>query len=128
VDKLIQQGVTNFISMGKLGFDQLAASIVISKKQQGANVRLIFALPCRNQDRRWTSSQKQLYQSLQSKADEVFYLSKKCDYYCTIRCTRYIIDNSAYCICASFCSVSEIAEVAHCAQQKGLQVINVAKF
>ncbi|MCL2674097.1 MAG: DUF1273 domain-containing protein [Defluviitaleaceae bacterium] len=126
IDKLIRQGVTDFVSMGKLGFDLLAASIVISKKQQGANVRLKFALPCRNQDKRWSSTQKQLCQSLQSETDEVFYLSEECDYYCTIRCVRYLTDNSAYCIYASFYSVGEIAETAHYAQQKGLQVINAA--
>jgi len=33
-----------------MGFDQIAASLVIGKKQQGADIRLILALPCRNQD------------------------------------------------------------------------------
>ena len=36
----------NFISGGALGFDQIAASLVITKKQQGLGIRLIFALPC----------------------------------------------------------------------------------
>ena len=31
IEKLIQQGVTNFISGGNLGFDQIAASLVIAK-------------------------------------------------------------------------------------------------
>ena len=61
VDKLIQQGVRNFISGGALGYDQICASLIISKKQQGANIRLIFALPCHNQDEKWTDRQKQLY-------------------------------------------------------------------
>lgn len=42
--------VTDFVSVGGLGFDQIAASLIIEKKQQGSDVRLVFALPCRNQD------------------------------------------------------------------------------
>lgn len=50
VDRLIGQGVTTFISGGALGFDQVAASLVIAKKEMGRDIRLVFALPCRNQD------------------------------------------------------------------------------
>ena len=35
IDHLIQQGVTNFISGGAVGFDSISSSLVISKKQQG---------------------------------------------------------------------------------------------
>jgi len=56
IDMLIHQGVTNFISGGVLGFDQLAASLIIAKKELGANVRLIFALPYRNHAENWTTS------------------------------------------------------------------------
>ena len=49
VEKLIENGVTTFISGGAIGFDQISASLIISKKQQGADIKLTFALPCRNQ-------------------------------------------------------------------------------
>lgn len=42
VDNLISQGVTNFISGGVLGFDQIAASLIVAKKEMGYNVRLIL--------------------------------------------------------------------------------------
>ncbi len=32
VDNLISQGVTNFISGGELGFDQIAASLIVADK------------------------------------------------------------------------------------------------
>jgi uncharacterized phage-like protein YoqJ len=55
--RLISQGVTDFICGGGLGFDQIAASLIIEKKQQCANVQLIFALPYRNQYKKWTERQ-----------------------------------------------------------------------
>lgn len=36
VDNLISQGVTDFISGGALGFDQIAASLIVAKKEMGA--------------------------------------------------------------------------------------------
>lgn len=35
VDGLINQGVYNFISGGALGFDQIAAALIIAKKRPG---------------------------------------------------------------------------------------------
>ncbi|MCD7948112.1 MAG: hypothetical protein LUG13_07460 [Oscillospiraceae bacterium] len=35
IDNLIAQGVTDFISGGAVGFDQIAASLVVAKKRNG---------------------------------------------------------------------------------------------
>lgn len=35
VENLIGLGVTNFISGGALGFDQIAASLIVAKKEMG---------------------------------------------------------------------------------------------
>lgn len=58
VENLIAQGVTDFISGGALGSDQVAASLIIAKKEMGQRNRLIFALPCKNQDEFWAEGQK----------------------------------------------------------------------
>lgn len=77
VETLISQGVTTFISGGALGFDQIAAPLIVAKKGMGRQLRLIFALPCKNQDERWRIEQKELYHNLLSKADEVIYVSEE---------------------------------------------------
>ena len=69
VDNLIGQGVTDFISGGALGFDQIAASLIVAKKEMGHDIRLIFALPCRNQDELWNAEQKKLFYGLLGEAD-----------------------------------------------------------
>ena len=40
--------VTTFLSGGAIAFEQIAASLIISKKDLGTNIRLVFILPCRN--------------------------------------------------------------------------------
>jgi len=127
VDQLIQKGVTTFMSGGALGFDHIAVSLVITKRQQGANIRLIFALPCRNQDEAWTDRQKQLYRSLLSEADEVRYLSEENTPESMSICNRYMVDNSLYCICAFKDKADGTGQTLHYAQEQGLQVINLAK-
>jgi len=127
VDRLISLGVTDFISGGAIGFDQIVASLIITKKQQGAEIRLIFALPCRNQDEKWTDRQKQLYRSLLGEADEVIYVSEEYTPDCMEKRNRYMVDNSAYCICALMRDISGTGKTVRYAQKQGLEVINVAK-
>lgn len=76
VDNLILQGVTDFISGGALGFDQIAASLIIAKRKQRTYIRLIFALPCINQDEHWNDMQKRQYVHLLTEADEIIYVSR----------------------------------------------------
>ncbi|MGD0856010.1 MAG: hypothetical protein ABSA18_09440 [Dehalococcoidia bacterium] len=38
IDSLISQGVTDFVSGGTLGFDQIAASLIIAKKEISSNI------------------------------------------------------------------------------------------
>jgi uncharacterized phage-like protein YoqJ len=126
VDRLIEKGVTNFISGGAVGFDQICASLIVSKKQQGAEIRLIFALPCRNQDEKWNDRQKQLYRSLLSEANEIIYVSEEYHPDCMRERNIFMVDNSAYCICALVRDISGTGQTARYATAQGIEVINVA--
>jgi len=125
VENLIAQGVTNFISGGALGFDQVAASMIVAKKELGREIRLIFALPCKNHDEHWSAKQKELYRNLLAEADEVIYVSEGYCNGCIKKRNRYMIDHSAYCICARFYPFSSTDQTVMYARQKGLMIINV---
>ncbi|MEG2574815.1 MAG: SLOG family protein, partial [Christensenella sp.] len=99
VDNLISQGVTDFISGGAIGFDQIAASLIVAKKEMGNDIRLIFALPCRNQDMLWSTEQKRLYRGLLDEADEIIYVSEEYTNDCMKKRNQYMVDRSTYCIC-----------------------------
>jgi len=127
IENLIHQGVTHFISGGALGFDQLAASLIIAKKEMGRDIRLIFALPCKNQDGLWNRKQKKLYRNLLAEADKVIYVSEEYHDGCMEECNQYMTDHSAFCICAllpPFCGTDQTIKYA---RQQGLNIINVAE-
>lgn len=126
IDKLIAKGVTVFISGGALGFDQIAALLVVAKKEMGRNICLIFALPCKNQDALWNEKQRNLYNSLLSEADNVIYVSESDDPFCMKRRNKYIVEHSTFCICALLHEKSGTAQTVRFARKKGLTIINVA--
>jgi uncharacterized phage-like protein YoqJ len=126
LDRLIELGVTNFISGGAFGFDQIAAIMVIAKRKRNADIRLILALPCRNHDKSWTSEERRIYGNLLSKADEVCYISEEYSEDCMKKRNFHMIDSSAYCICALLRNGSGTGQTVRYARQKGVDVINVA--
>ncbi|MDO4540667.1 MAG: SLOG family protein [Syntrophomonadaceae bacterium] len=127
VERLIGEGVTTFISGGALGFDQVAASLIVAKKHAGRDIRVVFALPGRNHDDRWSAEQKQLYRNLLAEADEIIYVSEKYANSGIKKRNRYMVDGSAYCICARSYPVSGTDQMLKYARQKGLRIINVVE-
>lgn len=125
VENLISQGVTDFISGGALGFDQIAASLIIAKKEMGRKIHLIFALPCKNQDRLWNAQQRKFYCALLSESDEIVYVSEKYTDDCIKRRNKYMVDHSAYCICALMRAFNGTEQTVKYARQKGLKIVNV---
>lgn len=125
VDALIRRGVTNFISGGALGFDQMAASLVLAKREMNPDICLIFALPCKNQDAKWTEKQKIFYRKLLAEADEIRYISEKYDTQCMKRRNTYMAEQSAYCVCAMLYEKSGTGQTVRHAHKKGVQVINI---
>lgn len=127
LESLIDRGVSDFISGGALGFDQIAASLIIAKKEMGKDIRLIFALPCTNQDAAWNEKQRTLYQNLLSEADEIIYVTEKYNPFCMKRRNRYMVDHSNVCICALLREKSGTGQTVAYARKKGLHIVNVAK-
>ena len=127
IDALIGQGVTDFISGGALGFDQIAASLIVAKKEMGKKIRLIFALPFKNQDTLWNEKQKELYQNLLGETEEVTFVSEEYDPFCMKRRNKYMVEHSAYCICALLHEKSGTAQTVRFARKKGVKIINVSQ-
>ena len=118
IDRLINLGVNNFILSGEPGFDQLAAEAVIKKRDSGQNIRLILALPCRALGKS---------RALKILADEVIYVSESNSSDCVIKCNKYMVDHSKYCICALTHAGSAIAQCVCYALGSGVTVINIKK-
>lgn len=128
IDQLISQGVTDFISAGALGFDQVAASLIIAKKEMGQHIRLIFVLPCKDQNEHWHEKKKKLYHNLLAEADEVILISEEFENGCIKERNRFMINHSSVCLCALFHSIGSTNQSIKYARQRGLKLINVGNL
>ncbi len=126
IENLVRKGVTVFISGGSRGFDQIAAALIIAKKKMGYDIRLLFALPCQNQDELWSDKEKSLYHNLLAEADDVHYVSEEYYIGCMKKRNQYMVDQSDYCICALLYPQSGTSQTVGYAQCKGLHITNVA--
>lgn len=126
VDKLIGQGVTDFISGGALGFDQIAASLIIAKKELGGKIRLTFALPCKNQEIFWQPEQKNLYYALLAHADKIVYVSDEYSKECMFKRNCYMVDNAAHCLCVQLHSFGGTGQTLRYAENKAIKIVNLA--
>lgn len=99
--ELIERGVVFFGSGAALGFDQMAAEIVLRLKDDYPHIRLVMVLPCppEQQSSRWNSKQKKRYYEILEQADRVRILSPQYTDKCMLARNRHMVDFSAYLIC-----------------------------
>ena len=98
IKQMIQEGVVNFISGGSLGFDTVAAIGFIAIKEEFPDIKLILCLPCKDQQKYWSDSDKAVYKSLIESADEVMYAMETYSRGCMQMRNRLMVDASAYCV------------------------------
>lgn len=98
IRKLASDGIRDFITGGAIGFDAIAADTVLKLKSEYRDIRLVLALPCRNQSEKWRKTDKQRYDMHLRLADEVIFLADEYDIGCMMRRNRFMVDNSRCCV------------------------------
>lgn len=93
------RGYTTFICGGALGFDTLAAQRVLQARRRHPELKLVMALPCGDQSRRWSAEDCRAYEQILLAADETHVMSPH--YYdgVMMRRNRYMVDHASLCIC-----------------------------
>ena len=124
---LIHQGARYFGAGGALGFDTMAALCVLKLRTEFPHIRLILVLPCREQAERWSERNKKIYGQILKQADKVVYTAERYYRGCMLKRNRYLVDNSAICVCYLTEDSGGTAYTAEYARQKGLQIINLAR-
>lgn len=95
----IKNGYSIFMAGGALGFDTLAAEVVLGIRKNDPSIKLILALPCRTQTRNWKQSDIERYEEIRKEANDVIYVSDAYTRECMLQRNRYLIDRSELCIC-----------------------------
>ena len=123
----IEKGYRFFETGGALGFDTIAAQIVLELKETYPQIRLILVLPCVTQTKSWLKDDIDEYNRIKELADEVVYTSKEYSKGCMHKRNRYLVDHSTLCICYLTESKGGTAYTVKYAESKGVRVINIAK-
>ena len=122
----IKDGYLYFGAGGALGFDTLAAKIVLELRTIYPEIKLILVLPCLDQAEKWNEEDKEEYERIKSLADKAVYTSGNYFNGCMQRRNRHLIDNSSLCICYLTERIGGTAYTVNYARDKGCMVVNLA--
>jgi uncharacterized phage-like protein YoqJ len=128
VRDLIMQGYDTFLVGGALGFDTLAQLTVIRLRREFPFLRVVMAIPCREQDSRWSPQDRAVYQQLCRLADETILLREEYTDDCMLVRNRYMVEHSSRCVaCWDGSNRGGTAYTVRYARQCGVPVINLWK-
>jgi uncharacterized phage-like protein YoqJ len=130
---LIDRGAVEFRAGGAVGFDLLAArTVLLLRNDFDVDVRLVLALPCRNQTERWLGNDGRglqslrIYHSVKAQADCTVYLADM--YYdgCMKERNRFMVEHASRCIaCWNGSARGGTAQTVRIAKEAGMPVYNL---
>lgn len=71
IENAIKKGYHTFLCGMALGFDMICAEIVLELKKTYPHIKLIGAIPCKNQSSQWPKSQQDRYSNLIKQIDGI---------------------------------------------------------
>ena len=95
---IIEKGIDTFLVGMAVGFDTLCFKILQELKYD-YNFRIIACVPCENQDKNFSLSQKKEYKKMLEEADEKILINKNYTPYCMLERNRFMVDNSSVLVC-----------------------------
>lgn len=125
--ELVNDDYRYFGAGGALGFDTLAAQVVLRLKSDFPQIKLILVLPCVSQAEGWSQHDKEVYESIKERADKVVYTSREYSKGCMHKRNRHLVDHSSVCVCYLKEITGGTAYTVEYARSKNLRVINTAE-
>lgn len=128
---LVSKGVYIFRAGGALGFDTLAASMVIDLKREHSEIKLVLELPYEAQHAKWSDKDKRIFEFIKENADFLNVHSavpknKNQAVEAMYKRNRALVDNSSYCICFMNKNSGGTAYTTAYAKKKDIEIINLA--
>lgn len=124
---LIDRDITCFAAGGALGFDTMAAQVVLDLRATMPRLRLNLVLPCQSQTRGWSEENQLIYEKIKAQANEVTYTAMEYTRGCMFKRNRHLVDQSGICVCYMTRARSGTAYTVNYARRQGLEIINLAE-
>lgn len=124
IEKAIKRGYKTFLCGMAIGFDMICAETVIGLKEKYSDIKIIGALPCKTQDIKWSSKDRERYRNLLSQLDDI-----RCIYdeYIGVECmlerNRFMVNNSSLVIALYNGLSGGTKSTISYARERGLEII-----
>ncbi len=119
---VIIYGVTTFFVGMAEGFDMIACESILKLKKEFSSIRLIAVVPCINQEKFWSESQKKRYIQLLSKCDEKVVISQTYTKSCMNDRNKYMVEHSSICVACFNGNAGGTRNTILYAKEKGLKI------
>lgn len=125
LEYLIGKGYVDFMSGGALGFDQMAARIVLSLREKYPWIRLIMVLPFDSQADKWSREQRGNWLSIIEASDKVIHISHSYDKGVFFRRNHYMVDHADLLLAAYDGKPGGTAGTIAYAKRRGVKVLRL---
>ena len=95
VREVYKNGITNFMSGMAIGFDLLAAGVVLSLKREYPDITLTAVVPFKEQASRFNDDDKCIYNKYLSQSDKIVIISDVYYARCYLDRDRYMVEHSS---------------------------------
>lgn len=107
-----------------IGFDMICAETVIQLKQKYSDIKIVGALPCKNQDSKWPPKYRERYHNLLGQLDHIRCLYNKFNgAECMMERNRYMVNNSSLMIALFNGTPGGTQQTIDYARQQGLKIV-----
>lgn len=128
IQNAINNGYRHFISGMALGIDQYVAKIVLQKQIENPhlNITLEAAIPCKNQQAKWTRQQQIEYLEILATCDKITTISETYTDTCMMDRNKYMVDNCSLLIAVSNGTPGGTMKTIEYAKQKKITIVLIA--
>lgn len=121
-----QAGKRFFRTGGAVGFDTLAAEVVLQLKEHLPELALMVIVPFEGQDKYFAPASKERYRRILEQADEVVILSTAYFHQCYLRRNAYLVNHASWLIAYyDGVGIGGTSYTVHLAESKQIPVSNL---
>ena len=126
--ELIERGYHTFVAGGALGFDTIAAEVVLKLKKKYPHIKLIVVAPFAGQSSEWDLSSQLKYERIREYADDYICLSAGYTPTCMKKRNLYLVEMSDVCISYCLRERSGSGQTVNFAKEHGLEIIDITEL
>lgn len=123
IEKLIKNGYKTFLVGMAIGFDLKVFERLLNFKNK--NIDIIACVPCKDQDKFFNKTQKELYKNALENADKIVCLEESYTDDCMLKRNRYMVDNSSILVAYMYAKIGGTIYTVNYAKKKEKNIIFV---